>query len=369
MHNAHLVWKVPRFYGKTGELVFKGVDMEDNPFRYFTAIFALEEQLKPLAGIEKIFSGFAAGIRELAAACASLRDALAGFLDGDLPENLKILEKTEKTLAPPTNPAYCPFAPDIAMAKAPEPLLMAGALEPQTQAMPPEPLSRASAALPNLPRLASANPQKQQTPETGNEPLPVVSLLEPLRQIVPQALGIFPGLGDAPKISGQILDVAIKAAKLPEIFGKKHDAAPLATGNASVAELPRTPPFAAPSNTLKGPAKDIGDIIKVFVGRGAGRENFLQKVTLPPMPSFPPAPEIPEISVPEPVLPDPPEAPEHIARIAEAARGMGPNAQGLPEQKTFNISSATFILKDVKDPQDLMSQFQSALSEFGEAQA
>ncbi len=72
--------------------------MEDNPFRYFTAIFALEEQLKPLAGIEKIFSGFAAGIRELAAACASLRDALAGFLDGDLPENLKILEKRKKRL-------------------------------------------------------------------------------------------------------------------------------------------------------------------------------------------------------------------------------------------------------------------------------
>ena len=84
------------------------------------------------------------------------------------------------------------------------------------------------------------------------------------------------------------------------------------------------------------------------------------------MPSFPPAPEIPEISVPEPVLPDPPEAPEHIARIAEESRTRGES----PQQSTgrvFNISSATFILKDVKDPQDLFSQIEGAITEYGES--
>lgn len=79
-------------------------------------------------------------------------------------------------------------------------------------------------------------------------------------------------------------------------------------------------------------------------------------------------PEIPEMTVPEPVLPDPPEAPEHIARIAEETRARGESPQQAAG-RVFNISSATFILKDVNDPQDLMSQIQSALSEYGEAQS
>ncbi len=152
-------------------------------------------------------------------------------------------------------------------------------------------------------------------------------------------------LGNAtlPAISGQI------ALPEPEMLEATMQVGAEFAGNAGVAGI-----ASAAKNGVSSLLDTLG---QTSIGQAVG--NLWNRI-------FGGAPELPEISAPEPVVPDAPEAPEHIARIAEVARARGES----PQQSTgrvFNISSATFILKDVKDPQDLLSQIESSLSEYGES--
>ncbi len=152
-----------------------------------------------------------------------------------------------------------------------------------------------------------------------------------------------------PALSGQI------ALPEPEMLEATMQ---VGAGNARVAEFAGNAGVAGIASAAKNGVSSLLDTLgQTSIGQAVG--NLWNRI-------FGGAPEIPEISAPEPVLPDPPEAPEHIARIAEESRTRGES----PQQSTgrvFNISSATFILKDVKDPQDLFSQIEGAITEYGES--